>query len=207
MAAAILLFAKAPIPGRVKTRLQPVWTPAQAAELHRAFVDDLLDTLVTLQPPVTVELHTDIPTDAWGRPGVSRHLQGAGDLGARMLRALTHSLESGACPTMIVGGDAPSLPASHVQELLAIDADVVLGPSEDGGYYAICCRRTHSAMFEAVEWSSPRALDDTARGARKAGLSVAFGPTWFDIDSANDLARLANVPRHTAAVLAHWSTR
>jgi hypothetical protein len=108
---------------------------------------------------------------------------------------------------MIVGGDAPSLPASHIQALLAIDADVALGPSEDGGYYAICCRRTHPAMFEAVEWSSSRTLDDTVQAARKAGLSVAFGPTWFDIDSAEDLARLGAVPRHTAAVLAQRSTR
>jgi rSAM/selenodomain-associated transferase 1 len=207
VAAAILVFAKAPLPGRVKTRLQPAWTPAQAAELHRAFVDDLLDMLATLRPGVAVELHTDIATDAWSRPGVSRHLQAGGDLGARMLHALEHSIASGAIPTMILGGDAPNLPASHVQELLAIEADVALGPSEDGGYYAICCRRTHPAMIEGVEWSSSRALDDTVRAARKAGLSVALGSTWFDIDSADDLARLITVPRHTAAVLAQWGTR
>lgn len=207
MAAAILVFAKAPLPGRVKTRLQPAWTPAQAAELHRAFVDDLLDMLATLQPGVAVELHTDIATDAWGRPGVSRHLQAEGDLGVRMLHALEHSIASGAIPTMVLGGDAPSLPVSHVQELLAMEADVALGPSEDGGYYAICCRRTHPAMFEGVEWSSVRALDDTVRAAQKAGLSVALGPTWFDIDSAGDLARLITVPRHTAAVLVQWGTR
>lgn len=207
MPAAILLFAKAPVPGRVKTRLQPVWTPDQAAELHRAFVDDLLDTLATFPPAVAVELHTDIPTDAWSRPGVSKRLQQAGDLGVRMLRALEHSLGSGASPTMIVGGDVPNLPKSHLEELLAMDADVVLGPSEDGGYYAICCRRTHPAMFEAVGWSSSRAFDDTVRAARKAGLSVAWGPIWSDIDSAGDLARLITIPRHTAAVLARWSTR
>jgi rSAM/selenodomain-associated transferase 1 len=204
VAAAILLFAKAPVPGRVKTRLQPEWTPLQAAALHRAFVDDLLDTLTALHA-VTVELHTDILTDAWDRPGVSKHLQCTGDLGARMLHALERSLQLGRVPTLIVGGDAPTVPASHIQELLAMEADVALGPSEDGGYYAISCRRTHPAMFEAVEWSSPRALEQTAKAARNTGLSVGLGPAWFDIDCANDLARLAEVPRHTAAVLARWS--
>lgn len=122
-----------------------------------------------------------------------------------MLHALDAALHSGATPALIVGGDVPTLPAHHLTAVLASDADVVLGPSEDGGYYAISCRRTHPHMFEKVEWSSPSALEQTAGAARACGLSVAFGPPWFDIDSAADIDRLlasGPLPRHTSAVLA-----
>jgi rSAM/selenodomain-associated transferase 1 len=209
MAAAILVFAKAPIAGKVKTRLQPTWTLEQAAALHRAFVADLLDRLTVFQPAARIELHTDIPTDPWWPAGVTHHLQTKGDLGQRMLCALETALASRASPVMILGGDVPSVPLGHLAAILETDADVVLGPSTDGGYYAISCRRTHPRMFASVAWSTPSALDATAEAARACGLSVSLGPAWFDIDSPEDLERLLAshpLPRHTAALLEQWQT-
>ena len=81
---------------------------------------------------------------------------------------------------------------------------VVLGPAADGGYYAISCRRTHPGMFDGVEWSGPRALQGTVRAARQCGLTVTLGDTWFDIDTPDDLVRLArspSLPPRTAAWL------
>jgi rSAM/selenodomain-associated transferase 1 len=196
----IVLFAKAPVPGRVKTRLQPPLTPAQAAVLHTAFVHDAL-ALLTGCPDADVELHTDIPTDAWPEWQVPRKLQISGDLGLRMVHALAGALQAGRPQAIIVGSDAPTLPAAHLRWLLDATADVALGPCDDGGYYAIACRRAHPRMFEGVEWSTPRALAQTRAAAERCGLTVVLGPSWFDVDESQDLERLLRsgaLPLYTA---------
>jgi uncharacterized protein len=201
MRPAIILFAKAPVAGRVKTRLEQALGEEAALELHKAFVLDMLDKLLTLSGAAAIELHTDIPTDAWQPPGVALQTQTSGDLGSRMLHAL------GGKWACIVGSDAPTLPASHIEALLASPADVALGPCEDGGYYAISCRRTHPEMFHGVEWSSPRALEQTGQSARACGLSVERGPGWYDVDRPEDLRRLRdeeNLPQHTKAWFEKW---
>ncbi len=203
MRPAILLFAKAPRPGRVKTRLQPRLTPSQAATLHEAFVRDALTMLAGTVPASDIELYTDISTDAWADIEVARALQVEGDLGARMLAALEAGLAAGRPRVTIVGSDAPTLPPDHLRELLAADADVALGPTEDGGYYAISCRRTRPEMFRGVVWSEAHTLEDTVRACEACGLSVALGPAWWDVDTPDDLRRLAReavLPPHTR----HW---
>ena len=82
------------------------------------------------------------------------------------------------------------LPPSHVQALVDSPADVALGPTEDGGFYAIACSRTDPAMFDAVHWSTSSALEDTIQASRGCGLTVELGPSWFDVDGPEDLARL-----------------
>jgi rSAM/selenodomain-associated transferase 1 len=194
MRPAIILFAKAPVAGRVKTRLEPVLGAEAALDLHKAFVLDMLDKLSTLSGATGIELHTDIATDAWRRPNVVLRTQISGDLGSRMLHAL------GGRWACIVGSDAPTLPVSHIEALLASSADLALGPCEDGGYYAISCRRAHPDMFRGVEWSSERALEQTEKSARQCGLSVERGPGWYDVDRPGDLKRLrdeGNLPEHT----------
>ena len=194
MLPAIILFAKAPVAGRVKTRLEPALGAEAALDLHKAFVLDMLDKLSTLSGAAGFELHTDLDTDAWRRPDVVLRTQISGDLGSRMLHALDSKW------SCIVGSDAPTLPVSHIEALLASPADVALGPCEDGGYYAISCRRAHPDMFRGVEWSSARALEQTEKSARQCGLSVERGPGWYDVDRPEDLRRLrdeANLPRHT----------
>ena len=194
MRPAIILFAKAPVAGRVKTRLEPALGAEAALDLHKAFVLDMLDKLSTLSGAAGIELHTDIATDAWRRPNVVLRTQISGDLGSRMLHAL------GGRWACIVGSDAPTLPVSHIEALLASSADLALGPCEDGGYYAISCRRAHPDMFRGVEWSSERALEQTERSARQCGLSVERGPSWYDVDRPEDLRRLrdeGNLPEHT----------
>lgn len=177
----IVLFARAPIPGRVKTRLIPALGAAGACALHEALVGDALRRLADV---ARVELHTDAATAAWPEFGGTRRVQvPGGDLGARMLAALDGR------HAMIVGSDAPAIPAAHLHGLLAAVSDVALGPTEDGGYYAIACRRTHPAMFANVEWSSGRERLQTIDACRRAGLSVDEGAPWFDIDEPADLDR------------------
>ncbi len=203
MRPAIILFAKAPLAGHVKTRLQE-WLGADATlALHEAFVLDTLDKLLTLGDFADIELHTDIKTDVWRRPRVTVREQSAGDLGLKMLHALSAGLTERRERVCIVGSDAPTLPSDHLHMLLASPADVALGPCDDGGYYAISCRRTHAEMFRGVAWSSAVTLAQTEQSARRCGLSVERGPSWYDVDLPQDLMRLrrdGNLPPHTA----HW---
>src|SRR6266542_1447721 len=128
MRPAIILFAKAPVAGNVKTRLQARLGTAATLALHEAFVLDMLDKLLALSEFANIELHTDIKTDVWRRAQVTIGEQSNGDLGLKMLHALSTALAEGREQVCIVGSDAPTLPAAHLRTLLASPADVALGP-------------------------------------------------------------------------------
>jgi rSAM/selenodomain-associated transferase 1 len=200
----MILFAKAPVPGSVKTRLGSALGPARAAELHRAFVADTIGKLREFIDLADIELHTDILTDAWKEAGVTRQLQTEGDLALKQVHALTEALRAGRPQVMILGSDSPTLPRTHIQRLLDSTADMALGPCEDGGYYAIACRRTDPRMFAGVEWSTRNVLEQTERAALACGLSVERGDVWYDVDEPEDLSRLAaepELPYHTKRAL------
>jgi|SRR5579863_1455851 len=200
----MILFAKAPVPGHVKTRLAGEVGAGRAAELHRAFVADTIAKLCEFKDYADLELHTDIPTDAWSEFDVARDLQIAGNLQLKLFHALRRALDAGRPQAMILGGDSPTLPHAHIRRLLASPADVALGPCEDGGYYAIACRRVDPRMFAGVEWATPNVLEQTERAARACGLSLERGDLWYDVDSPEDLVSLAaepNLPQNTAAVI------
>jgi len=200
----MILFAKAPIPGSVKTRLAPALGPARAAELHRAFVADTIGKLCEFRHLADIELHTDILTDAWKEAGVTRQVQTPGDLALKLVHALTGALLAGRPQVMILGSDSPTLPRAHIQRLLGSSAQVALGPCEDGGYYAIACRRADPRMFTGVAWSTPNVLEQTERAARACGLTVERGDVWYDVDEPEDLLRLAaepELPYHTRRAL------
>ena len=199
----VILFAKAPIAGHVKTRLARAIGAEAALALHRAFVLDMLDKLSNLCGLADIEIHTDMETNAWLRPDIAVRLQTSGDLGSKMYHALGTALAEGRQQACIVGSDAPTLPISHLASLLASPAEVALGPCEDGGYYAIACRRVQPGMFRGVEWSSHQALEQTREAALSCGLDVECGPLWFDVDNPEELTRLMRereLPNHTN----HW---
>jgi uncharacterized protein len=162
----------------------------------------MLEMLVGSGAVADVEMHTDSCTDAWPEAGVPRKLQCGGDLSLKMLHALSGALAEGRPAAMIVGSDAPTLPRAHLDALLGSAADVAFGPCEDGGFYAICCRRIHREMFRGVEWSTAGALAASECAACACGLTVERGPAWFDVDTPGDFARLVAapaLPRFTAA--------
>ena len=111
MRSLIIIFAKAPVAGRVKTRLDA--DSDRAAALHSVFVRDALSMAETLQDEADVELSTDTPTDAWPESAVRRSLQAEGNLGERMYAALDHALASGRTKVIIMGSDSPLLPPDH----------------------------------------------------------------------------------------------
>jgi rSAM/selenodomain-associated transferase 1 len=197
----VVLFAKVPVPGRVKTRLAKAIGDDAAALLHAAFLEDAIASARRLRG-ITVELHTDIP---WPDAPLPNHVQHSGDLGERMYAALEHGLRSGYSPVLILGTDIPTLPFPYVQSLISMSGDVLLGPTHDGGFYGIGARRIHPEMFANVDWGRASTLAATVSAVERSGLSVSLGPAWFDIDEPVDLERLRAspaVPEHTRAALA-----
>ena len=194
----MILFAKAPVPGRVKTRLG--LDPDRAAALHAEFVRQTLRTLSSCAGELDVELSTDAPTGAWAEFSARRSTQVSGNLGGRIYAALDGALGAGRQKVMVLGSDSPGLPPEHLRALLASRADVAIGPTEDGGFYAIACSRTDPAMFDGVHWSTSSAFDDAVTGSRRAGLTVEAGPAWFDVDRPEDLARLRRVSQWPNAI-------
>lgn len=186
----IVVFAKAPRPGFVKTRLG--LEPAAAASVYADFVRQTLQTITLLHEEAAVELSLDMECTDWGEFKIPRSRQAEGDLGIRLYSALERGLAAEHANVLILGSDSPTLPAEHIRRLLAHDSDVALGPTLDGGYYGIACRKIRPTMFDGVRWSTSDALADTVRAVERCGLSCSIGPEWFDVDRPEDLGRLAD---------------
>src|SRR5579884_4259307 len=130
----LIVFARAPRPGAVKTRLQASISAAAAAELHSAMVTDLVIRLKQLCPAVDVELHTSEATDAFSSLDVPKRVQKAGDLGQRLRAAIVEGLDEERRPAVLVmGSDSPTVPLDNIHDLLATSTDVAIGPASDGG--------------------------------------------------------------------------
>lgn len=194
----LLLFAKAPVPGRVKTRLVAPGglTVAGAASLHRALVADLANRLSAgawelvlmwgltpdARPPAELA-PADVP---WRR-------QEGRDLGERLYNGLRWAA-GGADRVAAVGSDHPDLDSARVEEAFdALDAgrEAVIGPAVDGGYYLIALRRQalHPRLFESIAWSAPSVLATTLARVGELGLDSALLPEARDLDTVADLAR------------------
>lgn len=210
---ALVLFAKAPAPGTVKTRLVPPLTHPQAARLHAAFVEDTLKK-VTMLDMSRYLAYTPTPRTPYLLACARRYharmiAQGAGDLGARMQR-VTQRLLSRYSKVLIIGTDSPTLPVAFIEEARRqLDrADLVFGPSEDGGYYLLGQRRFRPDIFTGIGWGGPDVLAATLKKVPRE--RVALLPTWYDIDRPSDLVRLradlngaTDCPKTTAWFRAH----
>lgn len=182
---AILVFSKTAELGKVKTRLRPTLNEEECLRLHLAMLQDTLDCCGSVAAETVLYLttpsHQPFP--------VPVRYQTQGDLGARMKNAFQENLgpfES----VVIVGTDAPALTPSILEEAFhATEShDLVLGPSEDGGYYLIGLKQIISDIFENIPWSTPSVLPFTLD--RMAQHSVHLLPRLYDIDLPQDLARL-----------------
>ena len=189
--------AIAPLPGRVKTRLQTCMSAEQAAELHAAFVVDTWSKLRELGG-VALYLYSDLSWGAFEEMAGQDNfgLQRGVDLGERMLLCMEELIGRGHSRVLLLGSDSPTLPLEYIKEgFRSLDQnDAVLGPAEDGGYYAVGCRRTDPRMFSGVTWSSPETCSQTERALEAAGFKVGLLPIWYDIDTRAELARLAEEP-------------
>ena len=194
---AVAIMAKAPEAGKVKTRLCPPLSLAEAAELYRRFLLDKIEQVRALSGASPAIAYTPVEARDFFEEvaaGFALVPQRGEDLGDRLANSLGALLETGHRGALAIDSDTPTLPLGFLQRALDLVAspeiDVVLGPTEDGGYYLIGLRTAHSELFEAMAWSTSQVLPETLRRADAKGLRVACLPPWYDIDTPDDLARL-----------------
>ena len=190
-------MAKAPRPGRVKTRLTPPLSRAGAARLARCF---LLDTVARVgdvkraRGAVLYAPRTSRTVFRRMARGFILVPQRSGDLGRRLDAAFRDLLRLGLGPVVVIGSDVPSLPTSVLEQALSSfqdrRVDGILGPSEDGGYYLIGLRKPSPALFRGIAWSTPKVFRQTMTRARAQRLRIRIMPRWWDVDTPGDLQRL-----------------
>jgi hypothetical protein len=214
----LVIFAKAPIPGEVKTRLCPPLTPDEAATLHGTFVLDVLEQtrlaagtsglrrkshpspLATRPAPISFDRYLACSPAAdhvffkimEERQGVRLLDQVGPDLGARMHQTFTTLFGRGYRQVLIIGTDAPTLPPSTYQDALALlkDHDVVLGPALDGGYYLIGLKKPVPELFAGIPWSTDQVLPLTRKKAAELMVTIGLLKERRDVDTIEDLQSL-----------------
>lgn len=192
----LLLFTKPAREGRVKTRLIGDLTAAQAAALHVAFLEDLLDRLRQGDFDLCLAWDLDATDEVPAGPIPGIRQQGD-DLGERLYQALLDAAEE-SLMVMALGSDHPTLPLALVHEAfdrLEQGAEVVLGPAEDGGYYLIALREyaVDRRLFENIAWSTDQVLPATLERCRELDFIVDLLPPASDVDTPEDLRRLAEL--------------
>jgi rSAM/selenodomain-associated transferase 1 len=198
---ALAVMTKAPQPGKVKTRLTPPLSPEEAAALNICFLRDTAAAILKASSANNAQ-GVGVYTPAGSEGAYSGILpeefvlvpQRGDAFGERLAAATEDLLELGFQSVCLIDSDSPTVPeAAFAQaiDFLARDEDsVVLGPSDDGGYYLIGLKKLHRSLFETIDWSTERVLEQTVEAARKLGLPVHLLSTWFDVDDRATLARL-----------------
>ncbi len=198
---ALIVFAKAPEAGRVKTRLTKVLAPEEAARLYAAFVRDALRQYAGLGGSQGfgphVRLYAAPPVEAFPEAlvpaGVTLHEQAGRGLGARMMNAFRETFGAGYARAVVIGTDHPTLPSAYVRrafEALHVPPAVSLGPSTDGGYYLLGLTEPRPALFEGMTYSHAGVFEQTAARAEATPARLTVLPTWYDVDTPADLRRL-----------------
>ncbi len=215
---AIILLARAPVPGTVKTRMCPPLTPEEAAALQGSLVMDAVEGVQSLRRDFDLYVacapgmdHPFFQTLA-ARHRMRRFDQTGEDLGRRMDHALTDVLSRGHRYAALAGTDTPALARRHYARAKDVlrSRDVVFGPAEDGGYYLVGLKRPAPALFDAISWSTEHVLAQSLARAATLGLAVGLLDRERDLDTVDDVRAVLRegsgagprtLPARTAGVL------
>lgn len=195
MDSALLVFAKVPRPGAVKTRLTPVLSPSEAARLYTAFLRDTLRQVVRMDADVRLYVAPPLPDEGFdGLPtDVTLHEQEGDGLGERMQRAFKDTLRAGYGRAIVMGSDHPTLPLSFLRQAdraLRTPQSVCLGPTEDGGFYLLGMSAFYPQLFEDMSYSHSRVFRDTLTRVERTDATLTILPQWYDVDTPRDLRRM-----------------
>ena len=188
----LVIFARAPRPGHVKTRIAAQLGAMAAVEIYRSLAEQTIAMArMGTGYGVTIEYS---PRDSeslmrdWLGGSLSLRPQCDGDLGARMAAAIDEEFARGAQRVVLIGTDCPGLTFSLIESAFVSleQTDVVLGPATDGGYYLVGVARPYPEIFQDVPWSSPTTLCVTLDRARERKLRVSLLDELADIDTADD---------------------
>jgi uncharacterized protein len=196
---ALTIMTKAPRAGQVKTRLTPPLTAEEAAALNVCFLRDISAAISKVGGNARgIGCYTPVGSEKTYRdifPAEFQLLaQRDGDLSQRLVGAIEDLIAVGFASVCLINSDSPTVPASVFAEaarmLSSSNENVVLGPSDDGGYYLIGIKKLHPRMFEAIDWSTDRVRSQTLKRAAEIGLSVRLLPGCYDVDDRRTLHRL-----------------
>ena len=224
---ALAIMTKAPRAGQVKTRLVPPLTPEEAAELNTVFLRDLAASIMRaceMSPAKSIAVYTPPGSEAAYEKILPRDFallpQRGTTFGERLIFAAEDLFALGFDSVCLINSDSPSVPPQDFAEAaieLAEPADrVLLGPAHDGGYYLIGLKKLHSRLFEEIEWSTERVLQQTKQRAAEIGLRVHELALGVDVDDRATLERLREellsvgspeVAPHTRKFLAELTER
>ena len=176
----LVVMAKAPVPGKVKTRLTPPFTPQEAVELYKCFLQDRVREMRRLSGIDLAVAYT--PSDARDTfvkisgNGFQLFAQKGDDLGRRLNNVFIEKLGQDYAAVSIIDSDTPDLPCAIIEQsfqiLLSGAADAVFGPCDDGGYYLVGMRQPQPELFEDIPWSTDAVLDRTLARADKLGIKT-----------------------------------
>jgi rSAM/selenodomain-associated transferase 1 len=200
---ALGIMTKAPRAGEVKTRLTPPLTSEEAATLNACFLRDLagsIATACTTAPAHGVGVYTPLGAEAAYETILPRDFflipQRGDTFGERLTLAVENLFNAGFESVCLINSDSPTVPASSfaeaVNKLSGSGNRVVLGPSDDGGYYLIGLKQMHHRLFEEIDWSTERVLAQTLKRAAEIGVEVHQLPSGFDVDDRASLRRLCD---------------
>lgn len=202
---ALAMMIKAPRPGASKTRLVPPLTHVEAAALSECFlrdttanIDAAVHSVPVESPAAGIAVYTPVGMEAafdgMLPEGFSLVAQRELSFGERLFHAVEDLLKLGYGAVCLIDSDSPTLPAvaltTAVEELAKPGDRMVLGPSEDGGYYLIGVKKAHRRLFEDITWSTEKVDSETRQRAAEIGLETVLLPTWYDVDDAATLRSL-----------------
>ena len=190
----VVLFVKAPTPGRVKTRLCPPLSHEQAAELYQSFTKDTIDRLNEnpFHCLIAYDPNEEFPTPAWTGFDLPWFPQVGADLGERLQHAFQTAFDREFSRILALGTDSPGFGIDQISQAFdqLASADVVMGPALDGGYYLIGLAKPCPALFEHIAWSSPEVARQTRERVKQHKLSLAEIASFHDVDTYLDLKNL-----------------
>jgi rSAM/selenodomain-associated transferase 1 len=206
----LIIFAKEPQKGRVKTRLAEHLGDDKSLALYKALLKDTLNLVRRVEVDKKILAYESFHED----PKFLRNIAGdfsfynqeGHDLGERMHNAFGRTKKLGALKSIIVGSDAPTLPPSFIKEAFnKLDKfDIVIGPTNDGGYYLVGLKDPCIELFQDVVWSSDTVLDTTVSNAERLGKSIDILNSWYDIDTIDDFESLRqNVLKYNNDIASH----
>ncbi len=188
---ALILFARDPVLGKVKTRLSPFLQEDDILKLYTCFLQDSLDKIRQVED---VDRFVGVvPSNESGffngmsGSNIRLFVQEGKELGDKMRRAIQDRFAEGYKRVVIIGSDSPSLPVPYIRRALGSDKDMVLGPSTDGGYYLIGMRGKVVEVFDGVAWGTEAVLRETCERLLRSRADLELLPVWYDVDSPEDL--------------------
>jgi len=196
MKRAIIIMAKVPRAGNVKTRLQPFLSAEQCILLSEAFLEDAINKAKRIGEKLIIAFSPADERgyfDKFGDENLILTEQKGADLGERMFNAFQFALSQNSDSAVMIGTDSPTFPADYIEqafEFLELETDAILGKTADGGFYLIGLRKLNREIFENVAWSSGKTFEQTYRNIMNLNLHLREVPSWFDVDEKNDLLKL-----------------